>query len=265
MPRTTTGSGLRVSKRELFQEIGYTPHSGQVLVHRSQAPRRVLACGVRWGKSTALAMECVAALLAPAESSLGWIVSPTFDITDLVFQRVRDVIEQHFEHRIVELVPRERRILLRNLGGGVSEVRGKSADSTSSLLGAGLDWLVVDEAARLHDEVWEGFLCQRLVDRQGWALVASTPRGTQSWFYREWKLGQKGRDLVLRILEGPLDRQPCSERSGHPTPAQPPAARPVSAGVRGALPRNRERTMRRVLEPEWEWGGHDHPGGRRAA
>jgi hypothetical protein len=51
----------RLSKRALFGDIGYEPHAGQIAVHRSRALRRVLACGVRWGKTKCATMEVVAA------------------------------------------------------------------------------------------------------------------------------------------------------------------------------------------------------------
>ena len=69
-------------------------------------------------------------------------------------------------------------------------VEGRSADNPNSLLGEGLDWLIVDEAARLREELWEQHLSQRLVDRDGWALLISTPRGP-GWFYRLYRLGQE--------------------------------------------------------------------------
>ena len=42
---------VRLNKPALFQQLGYEPHAGQLAVHRSKAKRRVLACGVRWGKT----------------------------------------------------------------------------------------------------------------------------------------------------------------------------------------------------------------------
>jgi hypothetical protein len=69
---TTKPNEVRLRKRELFRKLGYEPHPVQALVHRSRAKRRVLACGTRLGKSTCGAMECVAALLEPCESALGW-------------------------------------------------------------------------------------------------------------------------------------------------------------------------------------------------
>ena len=46
----------RLDKAALFDLLGYTPHEGQQRVHDSKAKRRVVACGVRFGKSTFLSM-----------------------------------------------------------------------------------------------------------------------------------------------------------------------------------------------------------------
>jgi hypothetical protein len=136
-------------------------------------------------------MEAVAALLAPCESSMGWVVAPTYELGTRVYTRVEIALRTKFEHRVVYANPREHRIVVRNLGGGLSEMRGKSADNPVSLLGEGLDWVIVDEAARLKRDVWESYLSQRLVDREGWALFLSTPRGVD-WFYQLYKRGRRG-------------------------------------------------------------------------
>jgi len=147
---------LELSKRALFQSLGYEPHEGQWAVHESMASRRVLACGVRWGKSLCAGMEAVAAALVPSERSFGWVCGPTYDLADKVFREVTYIVARHLQHRIVSLKDSERRIVLRNLGGGLSEIRAKSADNPVSLLGEGLDYLIVDEAARLRPHIWEG-------------------------------------------------------------------------------------------------------------
>jgi len=207
-----TSSSLHLRKRELFGYLGYEPHPGQVEVHRSRAPRRILACGVRWGKSTCAAMEAVAALMVPRERSIGWVVAPSYDLTERIFGRVREVVEGRLAHRVQEVNPRDRRIVIRNLLGGVSELRGKSADQPVSLLGEGLDWLVVDEAARLSEEVWTRHLSQRLIDRKGWALLLSTPRGAD-WFYHLYRRGLSGRDPDYAAWAKPSWDNPMVDRA----------------------------------------------------
>lgn len=200
----------RIRKQALFASIGYRPHAGQVLVHKSRAPRRVLACGVRWGKSLCGAMEAVAALLEPREQSIGWVVGPTYLLSERIFELAATTVERHFRHRIRLLDRRDHRLVVSNLGGGVSEMRGMSADNPASLLGEGLDWIVVDECARLKREVWYGHLSQRLIDRQGWALLLSTPRGP-GWFRQVYLLGQ-GRDAAYESWSSPSWTNPILSR-----------------------------------------------------
>ena len=131
-----------LSKTALFRKLGYEPHPGQWLVHQSNAPRRVLACGARWGKTLCGAYEALAAALQPADQSVGWIVGPTYDIADRVFRRVYLAVLQHLNHRVVEMHQKRLWFRIRNMSGGVSEVRCKSADNPVSLLGEGLDWVI---------------------------------------------------------------------------------------------------------------------------
>jgi hypothetical protein len=184
---------MHVSKRALFAEFGYEPHAGQRLVHRSKAKRRILVAGVRTGKSIAAAYEAVAAALEPCKRSIGWCVAPTLDLADKVFREIVIIAAEHLKHRIVELKQHEKKLVLRNLGGGISEIRAKTADNPTSLLGEGLSWLIMDECARMRAPIWHSFLSQRLIDKDGWALLISTPRG-RGWLWEMWKRGQPGGD-----------------------------------------------------------------------
>jgi hypothetical protein len=181
------------NKRAFFADLGYTPHPGQLEIHTSRASRRVVACGVRWGKTRAAAMEGLAAAMEPKERSMGWVVAPTYDLADKVFRELVYIVAEHLRHRIVVMKENEKRLVLRNMAGGFSEIRGKSADNPVSLLGEGLDWVIIDEAARLKPSIWEGHLTQRLIDKKGWALLISTPRG-KGYFYDLYRRGQNGND-----------------------------------------------------------------------
>jgi hypothetical protein len=202
----------RLNTDALFESLNYQPHEGQLLVHRSRAPRRVLACGSRWGKSLCASMEACAALLEPRDHALGWICAPTRDLVDRTFMRVVEVLKTHLAHRILHLDLRTQRILVRNLGGGTSELRGKSADMPVTLLGEAVDFLIVDEAAKLRAEVWERYLSQRLVDRRGWALFLSTPNGV-NWFHALYRRGQKKRDAAFESWSSPSWTNPYIDRA----------------------------------------------------
>jgi hypothetical protein len=168
---------------------------------------RVLGCGVRYGKTTAAVGEATAALNQPCESSIGWVCGPTFEHADRIFERVKDTILRAFPYRLHSVDLRGHRLVVRNLVGGLSEMWAKSADQPTSLLGEGLDWLILDEAARLKRSVWEEHLSSRLVDRNGWALLLSTPVG-RNWFYRLYRKGQRGNDPSIESWARPTSDNP---------------------------------------------------------
>src|SRR5262245_29139806 len=202
---------LRLDKDALFAQLGYEPHEGQQLVHRSKAKRRVLACGSRWGKSICAAMEAVAAAMEPRKRSMGWVVAPTLDLSDKVFREIVMVTAEHLKHRLVDLKQHDKKIVLRNLGGGLSEIRGKTADNPVSLLGEGLNWVIVDEAARMKPAIWNSFLAQRLIDKDGWALLITTPKG-KGWVFDMWKRGQPRGDPSFESWNAPSWHNPHLNR-----------------------------------------------------
>lgn len=198
-------------KERFYEDLGYVPHPGQLEVHRSKAPRRVLCCGTRWGKSVCASAEALAAAMEPRKRSMGWVVAPTYDLADKVFREIVMMAAEKLRHRIVTLKENDKRLVLHNLSGGLSEIRGKSADNPVSLLGEGLDWLIVDEAARLKPAIWEGYLTQRLIDKKGWALLISTPRG-KGWFYDLYRRGQNPADRDHKSWNAPSWQNPYLDR-----------------------------------------------------
>jgi len=152
------------------------------------------------------AMEGLSAAMEPKKRSMGWVVAPTYELADKVFRELVILVAENLRHRIITLKEGERRLVLRNMGGGVSEVRGKSADNPVSLLGEGLDWLIADEASRLKPAIWESYLSQRLIDKRGWALLISTPKG-KGWFYELFRRG-RGSDPDYQSWNSPSWNNP---------------------------------------------------------
>lgn len=114
-----------------------------------------------------------------------WWVAP--DHTQIDKSEIWELLKRCVQHAGVYVREDERRIVFPS--GGSVQVNSAEAD----LLGAGLDGLVIDEAARIKKETWTHVLRPMLADRQGWAMMITTPNG-QNWLYdlfREWssKLG----------------------------------------------------------------------------
>lgn len=209
----------RFDKLAFFRDLGYEPHSGQREIHLDEHPRRVVACGVRWGKTLCAAMEGLAAAMAPRDRSFGWVVAPTYDLANKVFREMVLIANRRLRHRVVKVSERSNLLVLRNMAGGISEIRAKSAENPVSLLGEGLDWVIIDETARLKPEIWQSHISQRLIDRKGWALLISTPKG-KGYFFELYRRGQDP-DPVYRSWNRPswtnphLDSELIEEQRRH--------------------------------------------------
>jgi predicted GNAT family acetyltransferase len=71
-----------------------------------------------------------------------------------------------------------------------SRIEFHSAHVPDRLRGAGLDLVVVDEAADVSEYTWTHVIRPMLLDRQGEAFILGTPRGTRNWLHRVFLMGQ---------------------------------------------------------------------------
>ena len=170
-------------KKKIFEVIDYKPHSKQAEIHRNTSRFRVLCSGRRFGKSILASREAIFAIMKP--NTRGWIVAPNYELAKKVFREVFIIMNKYFKELIEQ--QSESRSYIKLING--SELIGKSADNPVSLLGEGLDFLIIDEAASIKREVWEEYLRPTLADRQGWTIFISTPKG-KNWFFEEFTRGQ---------------------------------------------------------------------------
>lgn len=214
--------GLTIDRHELWSLLGYVPHAGQRAMHDSLARYRVMACGVRWGKSTSAAHEALAMALEPRPRGCGWIVGPNYDLGQKVWREVVHLLHARLPQLVIAHREHEHYLSIHNLAGGTCEIRLKSADSPVSLLGEGLDWLVLDEAAQVRPDIWERYLMARLLDKRGRGLLISTPKG-KGWFHGAFRRGQRGVDSDYAswnspTWENPIIRKDDIERIRASTP-----------------------------------------------
>lgn len=91
--------------------------------------------------------------------------------------------------------------------GGKAEILFLSADNPDTILGDGYDGVVVDEAARIPRDVWEMNIRPALADKQGWALLISTPRA-RNWFFDLHTRGRDPSESLYRSYTFPSDSNP---------------------------------------------------------
>lgn len=173
------------SKYKFFNVIKYVPHEAQRRFHDSPARFRIITAGSRTGKTTAAAAEAMAYAFLP--NKVIWCVAPTYDLSEKVFREIWKKMVEDLECETLSGTSyRDRKI---RFAWG-TDVLGRSCENPKSLLGEGVDFMVVDEAARIAKAAWDEYLRERLMDTMGHALIISSPKGTAGWFPEFYRRGQ---------------------------------------------------------------------------
>lgn len=89
--------------------------------------------------------------------------------------------------------------------GGSITIR--STHAPDLLRGAGLDFVVLDEAAYMPPHTWAEVVRPMLLDRQGGALFLSTPNG-RNWFHDLYALGQDTEQSEWESFQFPSSANP---------------------------------------------------------
>ncbi|MCY4537737.1 MAG: terminase family protein, partial [Chloroflexi bacterium] len=155
------------------------PHPGQQEILKSPARFKVLACGRRWGKSELGLIDILRA--AHLEHKRCWWVAPSYQMADQIW---RDLVNAVKHLKDVVISRTQRRIDLPK--GGVIAIR--SAHNPDKLRGDGLDFVVLDEAARMPARIWHDVIRPMLAKTRGAARFLSTPKG-RNWFWERHRDG----------------------------------------------------------------------------
>jgi len=173
---------MELDLTKLKEAIDFKPHAKQSEVLSQMTRFTTLCWGRRSGKTLLAAYIALIYLITQKEGKGHniWIAAPTYDLArrswDYLLQ-FATIVNRKFGQMIKV---NKSQYSMECYSGSKLEL--KSTDNPSSLLGSGLDLLIVDEAARVNEEVWRTHLRPTLTDRAGKAVFISTPFG-KNWFY----------------------------------------------------------------------------------
>jgi hypothetical protein len=167
--------------------LGWNPDPKQMLVLQSTARRVVLNCSRQWGKTTVAATKVVhLAVTKPGRTAL--IVCENMAQTGEFFQKIDGYLAKlgidaraEAGKRMGRRLPNGSRIV--GIAAREAAVRGYTAD-----------FVFLDEAARIADDVIDAFAPVIAVRRGDW-WMASTPCGKRGRFWEIWSYGE-GADLL---------------------------------------------------------------------
>ena len=157
--------------------LNYGPLPHQIKLHTDPSRFKVAIGGRRSGKTKSSFQELLRHALT-YKNSLCWWVSPTYNEAREVGFSEFEAYEEQLSPAIALLNKGIMRVVFKN----GSKIYFKGADRKDSLRGRGIDFLSIDEFAFLDEETWTKVLRPALADKQGKAILTSTPNG-RNWAY----------------------------------------------------------------------------------
>jgi hypothetical protein len=179
---TVTAAGSYPNAREMARGVGIEPDPWQADLLESEDRQTILNCCRQAGKSAASALIALYQT-AYVPESLSLVLAPsqrqsveTFRKIVNFYRKLDDAPSITLESALkLELANGSR---VQVLPGSEATVRGFS----------GVDLLVIDEAARVPDELYQA--CRPMIAVSGGRLILlSTPFGSRGFFWQEWTQG----------------------------------------------------------------------------
>lgn len=171
--------GKLFRKDKWFEQTGYTPHPGQSLVHYDNTRHRVLTNGRRWGKSMfgGKEIECLAFLRNwRGEPMRGWIIGPEYPDAEKEFRIIYDTFKSlgidTISSKFLNNVENGNMHIATNWG---FDLQCRSARHPESLVGEGLDFVLLAEAGRHKRRTFTEYVRPALSDKRGMSMMSGVP------------------------------------------------------------------------------------------
>jgi hypothetical protein len=191
---------IKIVKDLLWPRLNYRPNSGQVAVHRSLARNRLNTAGRRAGKSRCNGNELMPRAIEAYHLRRrleqldiryeAWIVGPNYTDSEKIFRVFYNAcrrLSMPFDRPGTYYNPKGDMTV--SLWDGRFICSARSAAHPESLVGEGLHFAVMTEAAKMKEAAWERFIRPTLADFIGESVWDTTPEG-KNWYYELHKKGQ---------------------------------------------------------------------------
>lgn len=187
----STRKAKKIDLKKLREIIDFVPHERQREVVKGQTRFTTLCWGRRSGKTKLAAYIALKYLLTGSiyKNASGndeyrghniWIAAPTYDLAKRSWAYLTEWVPK-INKALGQYIRINKSNFTMDCYSG-SKLELKTTDNPASLLGSGLDLLIIDEAARVGEDIWQTYLRPTLTDRHGKAVFISTPFG-KNWFY----------------------------------------------------------------------------------
>lgn len=190
-------AGRVFRKDKWFESTGYKPHAGQALVHYDNTRHRVVCNGRRWGKSLLGGKEIETTAFVKnflGQPMMGWIIGPNYGDAEKEFR----VIYNTFKALGIDTLSNK---FIKNVDSGNMKIETnwgwsvecRSAQHPDSLVGEGLDFVLLAEAGRHSKKTFTEYVRPALSDKRGFSIMSGVPEDVSEMnlLYWAYKRGQE--------------------------------------------------------------------------
>jgi hypothetical protein len=200
----------RMRLSEYYKKVGYTPHEGQRELHYVRSRFKVVSNGRRWGKTIFGAREAEPRAFQPCwitgEGQILWIVGPQYSDAEKEFRVIYDSLRrQGYDRDSIKFLNNSTTGSMHIKTSWGFELIGKSAAHPETLVGEGLNGVLMVEAGRHKRRTWGQYIRPALSDKRGWALFTGVPEGKSenSLLYALYQRGQSDKFPQWRSWKRP--------------------------------------------------------------
>lgn len=170
-------------------------------IAKHPAKVKILSMGRRWGKTTF--GGCISVASAYQGYKVAWVV-PTYKPGLVLWRFIKNSLSPLIVANVVKTHEGNRTVDFKNSGGFIGIY---SADNADAIRGDWFDIVIIDEAAMVKEYVWSDVIQPTLADVDGSAILISTPKG-KNWFYYEWLYGKKSMNSDIASFQAPTSDNP---------------------------------------------------------
>lgn len=189
--------GMVFDKSSWFTQTGYSPHPGQRTIHFDNHRHRILCNGRRWGKTLLGGKESETWAFVKnflGQPQIGWFVGPEYSDAEKEFR----VIYNTFKSLGIDTISSK---FLNNTDNGNMHIKTKwgfdlqcrSAHHPETLVGEGLDFVLLVEAGRLRRRMFGDYIRPALSDKRGQSIMSGVPEDATESSLLYWAY-QRGQD-----------------------------------------------------------------------
>lgn len=189
-------------KDQYFAQTGYLPHPGQRLVHYDNTRHRVLSNGRRWGKSFFGGKEIESMAFIKnflGEPMRGWIIGPEYTDAEKEFR----IVYNSFKKLGIDKISTK---FLSNVENGNMRIatrwgfdlQCRSARHPESLVGEGLDFVLLAEAGRHVRKTFTEYVRPALSDKRGISMMSGVPEDASDTNLLYWGYTRGQKEAMLQ-------------------------------------------------------------------